>query len=275
MLGSAVIAAARAAGHNVQAPPHSVLPIERAFNAPLVGADIRADGLPEVIINCAGRRAEGGLEPFTLMQANASGPHSLAIYASRAGAHLVHISTDCVFDGQKPPPAMYSVEDVPAPESVYGASKRAGEVGLPPDTLIIRTSFIGFRHGLLAWYIREATADRRTPAWTQAWWSGSTAGEVARAVVSLATDMSRRGVEHLATAEPISKDIVLELTATAFNLLPARLDLLEYGLNRALRPSLTVTLPSLTPAMIRDEALRDSGAFAALFQNTEAPTHAS
>jgi len=57
---------------------------------------------------------------------------------------MVHYSTDFVFDGAKQTP--YSVEDAPNPESVYGATKLAGEQALgilPPEQYcIVRTAWL-------------------------------------------------------------------------------------------------------------------------------------
>ncbi len=56
---------------------------------------------------------------------NAEGPAVLAKLCAGAGRLLVHMSTDCVFDGRNPAP--YTEADAPNPLSVYGASKLAGE----------------------------------------------------------------------------------------------------------------------------------------------------
>ncbi|EPR34591.1 dTDP-4-dehydrorhamnose reductase [Alkalidesulfovibrio alkalitolerans DSM 16529] len=71
-------------------------------------------------------------------------PRLLGLSARELGIALVHFSTDFVFDGKKDTP--YTAKDNPAPESVYGQSKLAGEQALleiaPPDLLIIRTSWL-------------------------------------------------------------------------------------------------------------------------------------
>lgn len=60
---------------------------------------------------------------------NAIGPMNLARACDRIGAFLVHFSTDYVFDGRQRRP--YVETDPPAPLSVYGTSKAAGEFLLP------------------------------------------------------------------------------------------------------------------------------------------------
>jgi dTDP-4-dehydrorhamnose reductase len=82
---------------------------------------------PDVIINCAAYNdvdlAEDQAQ--TALSVNAFGVLAMARAAERAGARLVHYSSDFVFDGQSARP--YVEEDRPAPQSVYGASKLLGD----------------------------------------------------------------------------------------------------------------------------------------------------
>ena len=57
-----------------------------------------------------------------------------------SGAHLVHISTDFVFDGRTDTP--YNENQLPNPLSVYGQTKLDGEIGAGPNATIIRTSWL-------------------------------------------------------------------------------------------------------------------------------------
>jgi len=98
---------------------------------------------PRIVLNAGGFTkvdpAEGQAgEAFTL---NRDGPATLARLCNAAGIPFIHISTDCVFDGRKPAP--YTPEDPPAPLSVYGRSKLAGEeavAALCPRHLVVRVS---------------------------------------------------------------------------------------------------------------------------------------
>ncbi|MFQ5347288.1 MAG: SDR family oxidoreductase, partial [Rhodothalassiaceae bacterium] len=110
-----------------------------------------ANEKPDVILNAAAYtavdRAES--EPDAAFAVNGAGPRHLAMAAARAGARLVHISTDFVFDGNASAP--YGPADTPGPLSVYGESKLAGERAvqdvLGEAALIVRISWVYSAHG--------------------------------------------------------------------------------------------------------------------------------
>ena len=99
---------------------------------------------PEVVINAAAYTAVDAAEKNRELAyaINATGPGLLAAAAARAGAAILHVSTDYVFDGSRGP---WREDDSPAPLGVYGASKLAGEQAVAaanPCHLIIRTSWV-------------------------------------------------------------------------------------------------------------------------------------
>jgi dTDP-4-dehydrorhamnose reductase len=105
---------------------------------------------PDVVVNAAAWTAVDACEsdPDRAFRVNAFGARNVAEAARLVGAHLVHVSTDYVFDGTKDSP--YSEWDQPNPLSVYGRSKRAGEIevmGLAPEAAIVRTAWVCGRHG--------------------------------------------------------------------------------------------------------------------------------
>jgi len=100
---------------------------------------------PDVVFNCAATpdvdRCER--EPEMATEVNEQGPRWLARHAGRAGAEMVHVSTDYVFDGAKE--GYYTQEDTPNPLSVYARSKLAGEMAVREEAerfYIIRSSWI-------------------------------------------------------------------------------------------------------------------------------------
>lgn len=77
-------------------------------------------------------------------QLNRALPASLGRIVRGTGMHLVHLSTDFVFNGRKTTP--YSTDDTPDPTSVYGATKLAGETALlsiaPDNCCVVRTAWL-------------------------------------------------------------------------------------------------------------------------------------
>ncbi|NLI11077.1 dTDP-4-dehydrorhamnose reductase [Pelotomaculum propionicicum] len=100
---------------------------------------------PEIVINCAAYTNVDGAEtePHLAFLINGLGPRNLAVACREAGAILVHVSTDYVFDGNKP--GAYSIYDDPCPSNIYGNSKLWGEKALSVNTntyYIVRTSWL-------------------------------------------------------------------------------------------------------------------------------------
>lgn len=105
---------------------------------------------PDVVLHAAAWTAVDACEgdPERAFHTNASGTEWVADACRRSGAHLVAVSTDYVFDGAKPGP--YHEWDRPAPQSVYGLSKWAGERAVAdqaPGSTIVRTSWVCGEHG--------------------------------------------------------------------------------------------------------------------------------
>jgi dTDP-4-dehydrorhamnose reductase len=71
---------------------------------------------------------------------NAAGTGNMSDAAHDAGAHLIAVSTDYVFDGRKG--ASYVEDDMTNPLSVYGSSKREGELLCRDEDTIVRTSWV-------------------------------------------------------------------------------------------------------------------------------------
>lgn len=122
-LGSDLLQVLQAAGDTVIPVTHAQVDVCSADGVSAIVSETR----PEVVINTAAfHRVEECEKKFALaFEVNAAAPMNLAQICKRAGAVLVHFSTDYVFDGRKQAP--YEETDLPAPLSVYGASKLAGE----------------------------------------------------------------------------------------------------------------------------------------------------
>jgi dTDP-4-dehydrorhamnose reductase len=114
---------------------------------------------PDVVIHAAAMTQVDACEsdPDAAFRVNALGSARVARAAARQGARLIAISTDYVFDGTLDRP--YHEFDTPAPRTVYGASKLAGERAVRahcPDHTIVRVAWLygeggpSFLHTMLA-----------------------------------------------------------------------------------------------------------------------------
>jgi dTDP-4-dehydrorhamnose reductase len=109
-----------------------------------------AAAAPDVVVHAAAWTAVDACEsdPDRAQAVNALGTRHVVEATGRAGAHLLYLSTDYVFDGTKPTP--YDETDEPNPMSVYGRSKWAGEqevAALGGDAAVIRISWVCGRYG--------------------------------------------------------------------------------------------------------------------------------
>jgi dTDP-4-dehydrorhamnose reductase len=100
---------------------------------------------PTVILNAAAYTAvdQAESDPETAQRINGEAPGVMAEAAAELGAWLIHYSTDYVFPGDGTTP--WTEQDTPAPLSVYGRTKWAGEQGIAaatPRHLILRTSWV-------------------------------------------------------------------------------------------------------------------------------------
>jgi dTDP-4-dehydrorhamnose reductase len=200
MLGTDVQRAAREAGHEVVALARAELDI--ADGEAVRAAVTRAH--PDAILNCAAYTNVDGAEadPDGAGAVNATGPGLLAEAAAAAGAWIVHVSTDYVFDGTKTSP--YYESDPTGPRSVYGSTKLLGEravaMAAPDAHTIVRTSWLFGTAGRCfpATMLRLASErDTLTVVEDQVGCPTFT-GHLAPALVALATHARLPGLLHLA-----------------------------------------------------------------------------
>ena len=105
---------------------------------------------PDLVIHAAAWTAVDACEsdPDRAWRVNTLGCRYVADAARQAGAHLVAVSTDYVFDGTSDEP--YQEWDRPNPLGAYGRSKLAGEdevKACAPGSTIVRTSWVCGAHG--------------------------------------------------------------------------------------------------------------------------------
>jgi dTDP-4-dehydrorhamnose reductase len=141
MLGQAVAAVATRLGHDVIALSRADLDITDRDRV----RRVLAAAEPRAVINCAAWTDVDGAEDAedTATAVNGAGAGHVARAAAEAGARLVHVSTDYVFDGSKRTPWVES--DPVGPIGAYGRSKLAGErevAAAGGDHAIVRTAWL-------------------------------------------------------------------------------------------------------------------------------------
>jgi dTDP-4-dehydrorhamnose reductase len=201
MLGHDVAAAAERAGHDVTPLSRRELDIR---DAAAVRAAVAA-ARPDAVVNCAAWTDVDGAEAHeaeaTALNGTAAG--HVAATAADAGAFVVQISTDYVFDGTATSPY---VESAPtAPRSAYGRSKLAGERAVaehaPGAHAIVRTAWLFGAHGVnfVATMLRLARERDALTVVDDQIGCPTFSGHLAAALVAIAEDRLG-GLRHVAGA---------------------------------------------------------------------------
>ena len=167
---------------------------------------------PDVVVNCVGavKQAEEGQQPIPAIRINSLFPHELAAACRESSARMIHVSTDCVFSGER---GRYSEQDVPDAADLYGRSKLLGEIS-GEGLLTLRTSLIGRELrsslGLLEWLISNRGGSVK--GFSRAVFSGLTTIALASEIgVVIEEHPGLHGIWHLAS-EPIDKlELLTEL----------------------------------------------------------------
>jgi dTDP-4-dehydrorhamnose reductase len=143
LVGRTLAAQARRRGHDVLALTSAECDITDAV---AVERFVAAD---DVVVNCAAytKVDEAERDETRAYAVNATGAEHVAHACARAGAALIHVSTDYVFSGEfaDGSPRPYEIDDATGPLSVYGRTKLAGEFAVlaaMPDAHVVRTSWI-------------------------------------------------------------------------------------------------------------------------------------
>lgn len=174
-----------------------------------------AEVRPDVVINCIGviKQLAGAKDPVQCIAINALFPHLLARECAAVGARLIHISTDCVFSGNK---GMYREDDFPDCDDLYGRTKLLGEVGYP-HSVTLRTSIIGHElHSsvsLVDWFLAQTVKVR---GFTNAIYSGFPTVEMARIIAEEVIPRPELSGLYHVSSEPINKYDLLRLVSEIY-----------------------------------------------------------
>lgn len=168
---------------------------------------------PDCIINCIGiiKQLAASTEHIPALSINSLFPHRLALLCRAVGARLIHISSDCVFDGMK---GNYQESDISNASDLYGRTKYLGEVVTYPHCITLRTSIIGHelatRYGLVEWFLSQK---EHVNGFTKAIFSGFPTTALADIIMNhVIPAQELRGLYHI-SSEPISKHDLLVMIA--------------------------------------------------------------
>ena len=171
----------------------------------------------DVVINCAAYTnvdaAEG--DEATAYTVNTAGPERVAQACARAGARLVHISTDYVFSGDfgGAAPHPYEPGDEAAPLSVYGRTKLSGEqavLAALPQAVVVRTAWVytgGTGKDFVATMRRLAAGDRTIEVVDDQTGSPTYVGDLVGALLEVADGQvdAPDGIVHAANGGEVTR----------------------------------------------------------------------
>ncbi|MCI8981303.1 MAG: sugar nucleotide-binding protein [Hungatella sp.] len=201
-------------GHHVigfarQESPVCKTVIGDARNAKDIDNVLKTVGECDVVVNCIGilnKHVDAKLSDGIYL--NSVFPHLLAEKLSDTGIKLIHISSDCVYEGTV---GNYTEKDIPDAISCYGRTKALGEI-VDNKNLTFRTSIVGPELkadgiGLFHWFMSQRGA---VEGYRKVIWSGVTTLQLAKAIEE---DRAKQqtGLFHLVNNKTICKYDLLKL----------------------------------------------------------------
>jgi len=170
---------------------------------------------PDVVINCLGLIKQLPIEddPLSAIAVNSLLPHRIAKVCQIAGSRMIHMSTDCVFRGDK---GNYSDDDISDAVDLYGRSKYLGEVSYP-HCVTLRTSAVGHElrgnYGLVEWFLAQEGAAR---GFKKVFFSGTTTVELGSIIANYVLPNERLTGIYNVSSSSISKYDFLKLFAATY-----------------------------------------------------------
>lgn len=237
---------------------HDTVYLINACNTPLLN-EAFVDYGPQVVINCIGLIKQKTDDPISHIQVNALFPHQLYQICRAYGARLIHISTDCIFSGNK---GNYNEDDITDATDIYGRTKYLGEI-TRDGALTIRTCIIGREletsFSLLEWFISQWGGS--VDGYKNAVFSGFPTIVFARILEDIVTNHPElSGLYHI-SSEPIDKYTLLKAVNDkmdlGINIKEATEPYCDRSLDSARFKAITGFGPEPWPAMI-DEMVKDA-----------------
>ncbi len=168
-----------------------------------ISSEVKADIKKEdIIINACGIIKQRDYNPMEMIKINSLFPHILAKIKKEIGCNIIHITTDCVFNGIK---GNYIETDLHDCLDDYGKSKSLGE---SPELTNIRTSIIGEeklnKKSLLEWVL--SNKNNTIDGYDNHLWNGVTCLELSKFIDRVITsNMWWNGTKHVFSPKSVSK----------------------------------------------------------------------
>lgn len=148
------------------------------------------------VINCIGLLVKPCIDdPANAVLINSLLPRLLERHFKETPTRIIHLSTDCIFDGAT---GNYNEDSVPTETNIYGRSKLLGELNNNKD-ITFRMSIIGHElkngTGLLNWVLTNERDE--LPGWSNVWWNGITTLQLAKCIDQYMKNPSVSGIYHL------------------------------------------------------------------------------
>jgi len=201
-------------GHDVDAVTRDRLDVENPMSVMTFFNQLDTD----FVVNCFGLLVLPCIQrPDRASVINSWFPHYIEYCLKDSATRLIHLSTDCVFDGAK---VHYVETDTHTEMNAYGRSKSLGEVNNAKD-VTFRMSIIGQElrtgTGLLDWVRKNPS--KELPGWDNAWWNGITTLQLAKCIDRYVQNPIVSGIYHVVNnAVNINKYDLLCLINEVYNL---------------------------------------------------------
>ena len=178
-------------------------------------SEIIRKGSFDCIVNCVGVLNQAAEKNKTLaIKLNSELPHFLAEITANTDTKVIHLSTDCVFSGNR---GSYTENDFPDGKTFYDRTKALGEL-TDEKNITFRNSIIGpdiesDGIGLLNWFMQQKD---EVQGYTKSIWSGVTTLFLAQ-MIEKAAHENICGLYHLTNNSTITKFEILELFREIFD----------------------------------------------------------
>jgi len=169
----------------------------------------------DLIINCVGAIKQKEFNALEMYNLNTLIPGHLSTLRELTGVRVIHVTTDCVFDGRR---GNYSEDDIPNAVDIYGVSKHRGEF---KNITNIRTSIVGeelhSKKSFIEWL--KGNKGKEVNGYTNHFWNGISCLELCGVIhTMIKEDIFWSGIRHITSPSCVSKFVLANIVNEYFKL---------------------------------------------------------